>query len=66
MNFIIQQHIFSSVKKYDIYDEQGNTCYTTEGRAKGQVVVAGEQIHIFDLSGKEVAFVHQRILALIG
>jgi uncharacterized protein YxjI len=66
MNFLIQEHILSTVKKYDIYDEGGKSCYTTEGRAKGQFFVIGEQIHLFDQLGNEVAFVHQRFPSLIG
>ncbi|MCI2068201.1 MAG: hypothetical protein LKJ88_01310 [Bacilli bacterium] len=66
MDFIIHQHILSTIKKYDIYDEQGKVCYTTEGKAKGQFIVMGEQIHLFDLNGKEVAFVHERFPNLIG
>ena len=66
MDLIIQQHVLSTVTKYDIYDEQGKICYTTEGRAKGQFFVMGEQIHIFDLLGHEVAFVHERFPHLVG
>jgi uncharacterized protein YxjI len=66
MALCIREQIFSTVKKYEITDLDGNTRYTTEGRAPGQFVVMGEQIHIFNLAGKEVAFVRQRFPSLFG
>jgi uncharacterized protein YxjI len=59
MALCIKEQVFSSVKKYTITDESGQLRYTTEGRAKGQFIVVGNQIHIFDPLGNEVAFVHK-------
>jgi len=51
MALCIKEQVFSSVKKYTITDESGQLRYTTEGRAKGQFIVVGNQIHIFDPLG---------------
>jgi len=59
MALCIKEKIFSSTKKYEISNENGELRYTTEGRNKGQFFVAGNQIHIFDRDQHEVAFVHQ-------
>jgi uncharacterized protein YxjI len=59
MALLIRERLVQSVKSYDILDESGQPVYTTAGRSKGQFIVMGRQLHVYDLSGKEVAFLHE-------
>jgi uncharacterized protein YxjI len=56
----------SNVRKYDILGEDGRPRYTTEGQVPGQKIGWNNQIHIFDLSGKEIAFVHSIYPSVFG
>lgn len=66
MALIIRERLLETPKTYDILNEAGEPVYTTTGRRKGQVVVFGLQLHIFDLSGKEVAFLHEVFPSMFG
>jgi uncharacterized protein YxjI len=59
MALLIRERLLQSVKSYDILNENGEPAYTTAGRLKGQFIVMGHQLHVFDLQGKEVAFLHE-------
>ena len=60
MRLWFKQRFFSWFDSYDIYDEQGNTVYTVEGR-----LAWGHCLHILDAYGNHIATVKQRVLAFL-
>lgn len=60
MRLRFKQRFFSWFDSYDIYDDEGNTIYTVEGK-----LAWGHCLHILDASGEHIATVQQRVLVLL-
>lgn len=58
MQLRFKQRMFSWFDSYDIYDEDGNTVYTVEGK-----LAWGHLLKIYDAEGTEVGKVEEEILA---
>ncbi len=61
MKLYMKQKVFSWKDKFTIKDMNGNDRYTVEG----QFFSLGKKLHIFDCEGDEVAFVKQKVVALM-
>lgn len=57
MALCIKEHIFSWKESYDVFDESQKLLYTV----RGKVISLGHEIRICDPSGKEVAYIHQKV-----
>ena len=60
MKLLFKQRIFSWFDSYDIYDEQGNTLFTVEGKLGW-----GHVLHIIDRYGEHIGTVKQVVLTLL-
>lgn len=60
MKLIFKQRLFSWFDSYDIYDENGNTVFTVEGKMSW-----GHKFHILDANGNHVATVKQVVLTFL-
>ena len=57
MKMLFKQRFFSWLDSYDIYDEQGNTLFTVEGKLSW-----GHCLHILDRAGVHVGTVKEVVL----
>lgn len=57
MKLLFKQRLFSWLDSYDIYDEDGNTCYTVQGQLS-----LGHRLHILDAQGRHVGTVQEKLL----
>jgi len=57
MKLYIEQRAFSFTDRFSIYNEQGDVVYTV----KGEVFSLGKRLHLYDLSGNEIARVEQKV-----
>ena len=57
MKLYIKQMVFSWRDKFRIFDENENDLYSVEG----EFWTFGKKLHIFDASGSEAAFIHQKV-----
>ena len=60
MRLLFKQRFFSWFDSYDIYDEDGNTVFTVEGK-----LAWGHCLHILDPAGGHIATVQERVLTLL-
>ena len=60
MKLLFKQRFFSWLDSYDIFDENGNTVYTVEGKLSW-----GHCLHILDASGTHVATLKERVLTFL-
>lgn len=60
MKLLFKQRIFSWFDSYDIYDEQGITVFTVEGKLGW-----GHVLHILDRYGEHIGTVKQVVLTLL-
>lgn len=60
MRLYFKQRFFSWFDSYDIYDENGSTIYTVEGKLSW-----GHCLHILDASGNHIGTVQERVLTLL-
>ena len=60
MRLWFKQRFFSWFDSYDIYDENGNTVYTVEGKLDW-----GHCLHILDAAGTHIGTVRERVLSLL-
>lgn len=60
MRLLFKQRFFSWFDSYDIYDEDGNTVYTVEGKLSW-----GHRLHILDAYGNHIGTVQERVLTLL-
>lgn len=60
MKLLFKQRLFSWFDSYDIYDEQGNTVFTVEGKLSW-----GHCLHIHDASGAHIGTVKERVLTFL-
>lgn len=57
MKLLFKQRFFSWFDSYDIYDINGNTVYTVEGKLGW-----GHKLHIIDMNGSHIATVKEVVL----
>lgn len=60
MRLLFKQRFFSWLDSYDIYDENGNTEYTVEGKLSW-----GHCLHVLDKSGVHVATLKEEVLTFL-
>ena len=60
MKLRFKQRFFSWFDSYDIYDEDGNTVYTVEGKLSW-----GHRLQIYDAVGNPVGLLQQRVLTFL-
>ena len=60
MRLLFKQRFFSWFDSYDIYDEDGNTVYTVEGKLDW-----GHRLHVLDANGRHVGTVKQKVLTFL-
>lgn len=60
MRLYFKQRFFSWFDSYDIYDEDGNTVYTVEGKFSW-----GHCLHILDAHGNHIGTVQERVLTFL-
>ncbi len=61
MKLNIKQKVFSWKDKFAVKDEAGLDKYYVEG----EFFSLGKKLHIKDMDGKEVAFIHQKVMSLM-
>ena len=61
MKLYMKQKVFSWKDKFAIKNEYGEDCYFVEG----QLISLGKKLHIYDRNENEVAFVKQKVVALM-
>ena len=60
MKLLFKQRFFSWFDSYDIYDENGNTAFTVEGKFGW-----GHKLHILDPAGNHIATVQEKVLRFL-
>jgi uncharacterized protein YxjI len=61
MALTIQERIFSWTEKYDVNDAEGHPVY----QVHGEFWSLGHKIHVDDMSGKEVAFIKEKVWSFL-
>lgn len=61
MKLLFKQRFFSWLDSYDIYDEEGNTVFTVEGKLGW-----GHVLHILDRDGRHIGTVRERVLTFLS
>ena len=57
----MKQKIFSWKDRFSVCDQNGIERYS----AVGEVFTWGKKLHLYDLSGREVAFIEQKVLSFL-
>ncbi len=60
MKMLFKQRFFSWFDSYDIYDEEGRTLFTVEGKLSW-----GHTLHILDAAGQHIGTVEQQIFTFL-
>ena len=60
MRLLFKQRLFSWFDSYDIYDEDGRTVYTVEGKLSW-----GHWLHILDAAGNHIGTVQERVFTFL-
>ena len=60
MQLLFKQRFFSWFDSYDIYDAQGRTVFTVEGKMSW-----GHRLHILNADGEHIATVKQRVMTFL-
>lgn len=60
MRLLFKQRFFSWFDSYDIYDENGNTVFTVEGK-----LAWGHRLHILNAAGEHIGTVRERVLTFL-
>ena len=60
MRLLFRQRFFSWFDSYDIYDDDGNTVFTVEGK-----LAWGHCLHILNAAGEHIGTVQQRVLTFL-
>ena len=60
MRLLFKQRFFSWFDSYDIYNEQGQTVYTVEGKLSW-----GHRLHILNAHGEHIATVQQKVMTFL-
>jgi uncharacterized protein YxjI len=58
MKLYIKQKVFSWSDRFFIKDEEGNDCYS----AQGKILSWGRKLFLFDKDGGEAAYIHQKLM----
>ena len=61
MKLYIKQKVFSFKDRFFVKDEYGVDRYAVEG----ELFSWGKKLHVFDISGKEVAFIQQKVWSFL-
>ena len=61
MKLYIRQKVFSWKDKFTVKDFDGRDVYQVEG----EFFSLGKKLHIYDMSGNEVAFIQQKVLSFL-
>lgn len=61
MKLYIRQKVFSWGDRFTVKDAAGVDRYTVEG----EVFTFGKKLHVYDMHGREVAYVEQRIMSIL-
>lgn len=61
MKLLMKQKMFSWVNRFSIKDEYGNDKYQVEG----ELFSWGKKLHVYNLAGEEVAFIHQKVWSFL-
>ncbi len=61
MKLYMKQKVFSWKDRFTIKDASGEDRYSVEG----QMISLGKKLHVYDRNGEEVAFVKQKVVALM-
>ena len=59
MKLYIKEKVISWGDKFTVKDEYGNDKYTVEG----QLFSLGKKLHVYDMTGREVAFIKQEVFS---
>ena len=60
MKLLFKQRFFSWLDSYDIFDENGNTCFTVEGKLSW-----GHRLEIFDARGDHLGTIKEEVLTFM-
>ena len=60
MRLLFKQRFLSWFDSYDIYDEEGRTAYTVEGKLSW-----GHCLHILNAAGEHIGTVQERVLTFL-
>ena len=60
MRLLFKQRLFSWFDSYDLYDEDGRTVYTVEGKLSW-----GHCLHILDARGEHIGTVQEKVFTLL-
>ena len=60
MKILFKQRLFSWFDSYDIYDENGRTLFTVEGKLSW-----GHCLHILNAAGEHIGTVQERVLTFL-
>lgn len=61
MKLYIRQKVFSWRDKFKVLDNRGEEKYNIEG----EFISFGKKLHVYDLQGREVAFVAQKVFSFL-
>lgn len=61
MKLYMRQKVFSWVDKFTVKDEYGQDKYHVEG----EFFTIGKKLHVYDMSGVEIAYIHQKVLSFL-
>ncbi len=61
MKLYMRQKVFSWADRFTVKDEDGQDRYEIEG----ELFSLGKQLHVYDRSGTEVAFIQQKVFSLL-
>lgn len=62
MRLYVKQKVFSFKDKFYVMDELGSQRYYVEGEFPS----IGKKLHIYDMSGQEIAFLRQKLISFLG
>ena len=61
MKLYLKQKVFSWGDKFSVYDENGTPRY----QVRGEVFTFGKKLHLCNLQGEELAFIHQKVFSFL-
>ncbi|MBO5041445.1 MAG: LURP-one-related family protein [Clostridia bacterium] len=61
MRLLIREKIFTWADKFTVTDEHGEARYTVEG----QFFSWGKKLRVYDLQGREVAYIEQKVMSFL-
>jgi uncharacterized protein YxjI len=61
MKLYIRQKVFSFKDKFTVKDQYGQDKYMVEG----EFFSLGKKLHVYDMTGNEVAFIQQKVLSFL-